>query len=143
MIYNRRLSAIKMLVYLSGGSGMKRTTRTMVTLSFVGCLLGASLGCQTWVGGMTLPSPDYLHDKPDYIQPAPTYKHTKELASMQKAMADANPEQYQYPNRNVAPSGSAPAPVPVNPNVPAPAVPAPANGNVPMNPGNVPMNPGQ
>jgi hypothetical protein len=114
----------------------------MVTLSFVGCLLGASLGCQTWVGGMTLPSPDYLKDKPDYIQPAPTYPHSKELASMQKALADANPEQYQYPNRNVAPSGSAPAPVQNNSGMPAPAMPGPAGGGVPMNPG-APMNPGQ
>ena len=121
---------------------MKRTTRTMVTLSFVGCLLGASLGCQTWVGGMTLPSPDYLHDKPDYIQPAPTYPHSKELTSMQKAMADANPEQYQYPNRNVQPNQQPPASMQGNPGMPAPAMPGPANGGVPMNPG-APMNPGQ
>ena len=105
----------------------------MVTLSFVGCLLGASLGCQTWVGGMTLPSPDYLHDKPDYIQPAPTYPHSKELTSMQKAMADANPEQYQYPNRNVQPNNAGPAPMQMNPGMPAPAMPAP--GGAPVNPG--------
>lgn len=131
MINNRRLMAMMTLVYLCGGRGMKRTTRTMVSLSFVGCLLGASLGCQTWVGGMTLPSPDYLKDKPDYFQPAPLYKHSKELASMQKAMADANPEMYRYPTRNPLPS--APAPAQVNPAVQqAPAV-APAP--VPMPPG--------
>ena len=117
-------SAMTMLVNLSGGSGMKRTSRTITTLSIVGCLLGASLGCQTWVGGMTLPSPDYLKDKPDYIQPAPLYKHSKELASMQKAMAEANPEYNKYPARptqSVAPPPVAPLNTPpVSPTVPVP-----------------------
>jgi hypothetical protein len=95
--------------------------RTMVTLSLFGCLLGG-LGCQTWVGGMTLPSPDYLKDKPDYIQPAPLYKHSNELASMQKAMAETNPEQYRYPTRNVTPSIPIPPPAGIAPgqNVPPP-----------------------
>lgn len=103
---------------------MKRLSRNLVTLSFVS-LLGASLGCQTWVGGMTLPSPDYLKDKPDYIQPAPLYKHSKELASMQKAMAEANPDQYRYPPRNT----QTPPPIPAanTPVAPAPANAAPAN----------------
>lgn len=127
VIDKRRNSAITWLANLSGGSGMKRTSRTIATLSFVGCLFGASLGCQTWVGGMTLPSPDYLKDKPDYIQPAPLYKHSKELASMQKAMAEANPEMNKYPVRNVQPPAPAPLQNPAAPSMPAPAVPAPAN----------------
>ncbi len=106
-----------------GESGMSMR-RTVVTLSFVGCLLGG-IGCQTWVGGMTLPSPDYLKDKPDYIQPAPLYKHTNELASMQKAMAEANPDQYRYPTRNVQPSAAPVAPQPMNtvPSAPVPMAP--------------------
>ena len=109
-----RLSAMSVS---SGGSGMKRTSRAML-LSFVGCLLGASLGCQTWVGGMTLPSPDYLKDKPDYIQPAPLYKHSKELASMQKAMAEANPNMNKYPAKpSTAPVGSTPPAPPAQPPV--------------------------
>lgn len=117
-------SAINMLMNLSGGRGMKRLSRTIATLSFVG-LLGVSLGCQTWVGGMTLPSPDYLKDKPDYIQPAPLYKHSKELASMQKAMAEANPEYNKYTPRNT--QSTVPPPAPLNTSPPVPAAPAPAN----------------
>lgn len=99
----------------------------VVTLSLAGCVLATSIGCQTWVGGMTLPSPDYLKDKPDYIQPAPLYKHSKELASMQKAMAEANPEMNRYPTRNVAPAPTPSAPQPLNPAPATPVVPAPVN----------------
>ena len=87
----------------------------------MGCLLGAGTGCQTWVGGMTLPSPDYLKDKPDYIQPAPLYKHSKELASMQKAMAEANPDMNRYPARNTMPP---PVPAPIQ-NQAGPGAPVP------------------
>lgn len=96
---------------------MTRLTRAMMALGLVGTLLGGSVGCQTWVGGMTLPSPDYLKDKPDYIQPAPLYKHSKELSSMQKSMAEANPDMYRYPVRNVQPV-LPPAPMPANPGMP-------------------------
>ncbi len=108
--------------------------RMVVTLSLAGCVLATSVGCQTWVGGMTLPSPDYLKDKPDYIQPAPLYKHSKELASMQKALAESNPEANRYPTRNVQPAPAAAAPQQLNPAPAAPVVPAPMNP-APVNPG--------
>ncbi|MBL8824776.1 MAG: hypothetical protein JNJ77_19475 [Planctomycetia bacterium] len=108
---------------------MTSLTRAMMALGLVGTLLGGSVGCQTWVGGMTLPSPDYLKDKPDYIQPAPLYKHSKELASMQKSMAEANPDMYRYPVRNVQPVVT--PPLPANPGM---------MPNVPVAP---PLNPPQ
>jgi hypothetical protein len=105
-------------------------TRAVAALSWLGCLMLGSVGCQTWVGGMTLPSPDYLRDKPDYIAPAPLYKHSRELASMQRAMDEANPEMNRFPVRPAVP----PVPTPVQPIPPNPA--AAPGGAVP-----VPFNP--
>ena len=36
-----------------------------------GLLLVGLTGCQTWVGGMTLPSPHYLEHRPQYFPPDP------------------------------------------------------------------------
>lgn len=118
---------------------MTRKTRAVVALSWLGCLL-AGAGCQTWVGGMTLPSPDYLRDKPDYIAPAPLYKHSRELASMQRAMDEANPELNRVPFRS--PTPTVPTPVPPafqNPaNAPQGPVPVPFNPLAPTNPSGPP-----
>ena len=40
-------------------------------------------GCQTWVGGMTLPSPRYLEHYPQYFPPDPPFPLQQELNSMQ------------------------------------------------------------
>src|SRR5262245_686279 len=49
--------------------------------------LGLSLtaGCQTWLGGMTLPSPSYLDDNPDYIPKAQQFTVPRQLAAQQAA----------------------------------------------------------
>ncbi len=39
-------------------------------------------GCQTWYGGMTLPSPHYLKHPPQYFLPDPTFPLQRELDSM-------------------------------------------------------------
>src|SRR4051794_16406468 len=96
---------------------MTRKTRVVATLSWLGCLMAAGVGCQTWVGGMTLPSPDYLRDKPDYIAPAPLYKPSRELSSMQRAMDEANPDVNRFPARPPLPV--VPTPVPPGPQNPA------------------------
>jgi hypothetical protein len=105
---------------------MLKKSYARLLLGGMGFLLAGGLGCQTWVGGMTLPSPDYLKDKPDYIAPAPQYKHARELAAMQRALAETNPSGDMYPSR--APVAPAPAPA---------APPAPMNPMAPM-----PMGPG-
>jgi hypothetical protein len=42
-------------------------------------------GCQTWLGGMTLYSGDYLKDNPDYIPRGPSFPLPRELAAQQAA----------------------------------------------------------
>ncbi len=51
-------------------------------------LMSASIGCQTWVAGMTLPSPRYLEHPPQYFPPSPAYPFERELAAMEAAAAE-------------------------------------------------------
>lgn len=54
--------------------------------------LAAQAGCQTWVAGMTLPSPHYLDHQPQYIPESPSYPLTRELATMQEQQNAAQPQ---------------------------------------------------
>jgi hypothetical protein len=49
----------------------------------VGLLLVGLTGCQTWVGGMTLPSGYYQDHRPQYFRPDPDFPLQKELATQQ------------------------------------------------------------
>jgi len=49
----------------------------------LGLGLTASVGCQTWYGGMTLPSGHYLEHPPQYFPPDPDFPLEKELATQQ------------------------------------------------------------
>ena len=64
-------------------------TRRMRLRNWAGLVLAGTLGlatgCQTYLGGMTLPSNDYLRDNPDYIQPQPNFKLPREAAAQQAA----------------------------------------------------------
>ncbi|MBN9522232.1 hypothetical protein J0H58_27560 [bacterium] len=52
-------------------------------LACVAAALGlGQAGCQTWVGGMTLPSPRYLQHYPQYFPPDPSFPLPRELATM-------------------------------------------------------------
>jgi hypothetical protein len=76
----------------------------------------APTGCQTWTGGMTLPSARYLQHPPQYIPPSPPYPLSRELAG-QEATAAA------------AAAGGVPGPaVPLPAPVPPPAVPGGGGG---------------
>lgn len=79
--------------------------QTLCSLT-VGLLLAGLTGCQTWVGGMTLPSPHYMEHPPQYFPPTPPFPLPRELASMEAQAAIA------------APAGPVPG-------APAPPVPAP------------------
>ena len=75
----------------------------------------ATTGCQTWVGGMTLPSGHYLQHEPQFFPPSPAFPLTRELAGQEAAAAAAPGEP--------APPGALPPPVvqplaPVPPGVP-------------------------
>jgi hypothetical protein len=48
-------------------------------------------GCQTWIGGMTLPSGDYLRENPDYIPKGPSFPLQRELAAQQAAAKTLEP----------------------------------------------------
>jgi len=52
-------------------------------LAALGMGLMGSIGCQTWVAGMTLPSGYYLEHRPQYFKPDPDFPLEKELATMQ------------------------------------------------------------
>jgi len=66
-------------------------------------VLSAAVGCQTQLGGMTLPSNDYLRQSPQYFQPAPSFKLPREAM----AMEDAARKQFGPQN-----GGAVPAPRP-------------------------------
>jgi hypothetical protein len=78
--------------------------------------LGSVTGCQTWVAGMTLPSPHYLQHPPQYFAPSPAFPLSRELATMEA----------QEGAGAVAP-GAAPLPPPV----PVPQGPGPGAGPPP------------
>lgn len=61
------------------------TTRCYKLLSamVLGLGLTTSIGCQTWYGGMTLPSGQYLDHRPQYFRPDPDFPLEKELATQQ------------------------------------------------------------
>lgn len=55
-------------------------------LASVAAFLGlcvCSTGCQTWYGGMTLPSGRYLEHYPQYFAPDPAFPLPRELASQE------------------------------------------------------------
>lgn len=51
----------------------------------VAATLSMAIGCQTQMGGMTLPSNDYLRQNPTYFQPAQNFKLPREAMAMEEA----------------------------------------------------------
>jgi len=94
-----------------------RTSRRWAMLCAFGLGLGISTltGCQTWEGGMTLPSGRYLDHPPQYFPPDPDFPLPRELASQeeQSGLIRAIPRDGDL---GIAPPpvpGLAPAPVPI------------------------------
>jgi hypothetical protein len=118
---------------------MKATRRSCgLRLGLLGLLAGSVAGCQTFVGGQTLPSGHYLQHQPQYIAPSPAFPLTRELAT-QEAIAAA-PAGGVVPGP-VAPPAMGPLPGPMPGQGPGPAPGAPAPGPMPA-PGGAPMAPG-
>jgi hypothetical protein len=68
-----------------------RRTR-LLTLAALGLCAGLSTGCQTWMGGMTLPSPHYLEGHPpQYFPEEPQFPLTRELSYQEEAAGLLNP----------------------------------------------------
>ena len=79
----------------------------LLTLASFGLSAGLTLttGCQTWMGGMTLPSPHYLEQhNPQYVPQEPAFPLTRELAYQEEAAGLLNPRD------RAAPIGAAPVP---------------------------------
>ena len=64
---------------------MTRRCRVAVGGLLVGLGMILAAGCQTWIGGQTLPSGDYLRDNPDYIPKGPSFPLQRELANQNAA----------------------------------------------------------
>lgn len=69
---------------------MKTMPRVRVRL-LTGLALGLGLlsGCQTYFGGMTLPTGHYLEHPPTYAPESPPYPFARELSAMQAQAAQA------------------------------------------------------
>ncbi|HEY2786866.1 MAG TPA: hypothetical protein VGJ05_18035 [Fimbriiglobus sp.] len=69
-----------------------RANRRLLSLSaaLAGLALSGATGCQTYFGGMTLPSPRYLDHYPQYFTPDPQYPLQKELNSQMDPEGIAN-----------------------------------------------------
>ena len=98
---------------------MQTTRRAkLLSLAALGVSLSLSTGCQTWMGGMTLPSPHYLDGHPpQYFPQEPEFPLPRELSYQEEAAGLLNP-------RDRAPLRGAP-PVP---GVAAPVLQPPAGG---------------
>lgn len=72
--------------------------------SGLGLAFLALSGCQTWMAGMTLPSPHYLLHPPQYIPPSGPFPLPRELAGQEAAAA--------APVAGAAPAGALPPPLP-------------------------------
>src|SRR5215813_9054473 len=67
---------------------MKKNSQwLLMCLAGFGLALTALTGCQTNVGGMTLPSGRYLEHPPQFIPPSPAFPLSRELASQEAAAA--------------------------------------------------------
>jgi hypothetical protein len=99
----------------------------LLSLASLGLSAALSTGCQTWMGGMTLPSGHYLEGHPpQYFPQEPDFPLTRELAYQEEAAGLLNPRDRAAP-RGAAPVPGVAAPVPGGGVVPPPPpVPVPA-----------------
>jgi hypothetical protein len=80
-------------------------------MGILGIALTALTGCQTWYGGMTLPSPRYLDHFPQYFSPDPSHPLPRELADQEDPEGAARRIGIGG-GAGVAPLGAPAAPVP-------------------------------
>jgi hypothetical protein len=65
-------------------------------------------GCQTWFGGLTLPSGRYLEHYPQYFPPDPSFPLPRELASQEDPEGAARRALGGFGANNPAPVAPAP-----------------------------------
>lgn len=64
---------------------------TFCGIGLIACL--GAMGCQTTIGGQTLPSPYYIHDDVQYFPPGPEFKLSREAAAMRAHQAERELQQ--------------------------------------------------
>ncbi len=64
--------------------------RPGILLTLVAAIASSALltGCQTTIGGQTLPSPDYLADDVQYFPAGPEFKLTNQVEASRKKAAE-------------------------------------------------------
>jgi len=77
-------------------------TRTLASAG-IAMLLVVSTGCQTWMGGMTLPSGRYLEHVPQYFPSEPDFPLQKELAYQEETAGLTAPADRGQVGPGVAP----------------------------------------
>ncbi len=66
-----------------------RLWRQLISAVLLAAGLLSMTGCQTDVGGQTLPSPYYMYDDVQYFPPGPEFKLSREAAAMKAYSDDA------------------------------------------------------
>ncbi len=69
---------------------LPRTLRQLILAGLFSVSLLSMTGCQTDVGGQTLPSPYYMYDDVQYFPPGPEFKLAREAAAMKAYSDDAS-----------------------------------------------------
>ena len=75
-------------------------SRNWLRLTLCGCGLAAALGatgCQSTIGGQTLPSPYYIEDDVQYFAPGPEFKLAEEAAAQKAYNAEQRLQGFQGP----------------------------------------------
>ena len=72
---------------------MYQINKRLVGLTLCGAMMVGAFsmtGCQTSVGGQTLPSPYFLEDDIQYFPKGPEFKLSREAAALKEARAEAS-----------------------------------------------------
>ncbi|MBS0267165.1 MAG: hypothetical protein JSS02_34895 [Planctomycetes bacterium] len=59
-------------------------SRTWLVILGCAALCSAATGCQTTIGGQTLPSPNYLRDDLQFYPAGPEFKLSKQVQAMEE-----------------------------------------------------------
>ena len=98
---------------------MRNVVRRRWGAAVIGLSVCLPAGCQTWMAGMTLPSPHYLEQHPpQYFPQEPDFPLPREQGYQEEAAGLLGPG-----GRDRLRDGAGPAPVGAAPPVPAPAIP--------------------
>jgi hypothetical protein len=88
---------------------LKIRRASVVAVAGLGLSVSMLTGCQTWIGGMTLPSPHYLEHPPQYFPEEPNFPLERELNYQEETAGLLNPRD-RADAQNPAPVPGVPVP---------------------------------